>query len=126
MAMACSHVQPGDNMNRNYHVPHFSLSACRRAGATTYAFARTVHHGRSDRLKALFAAGALVLASGTASLNAEAQSYPARPITMVVPFSAGGPTDVLARIISEPMRKTLGQTVIVDNTTGAGGTIATA
>jgi tripartite-type tricarboxylate transporter receptor subunit TctC len=75
-------------------------------------------------MKALFAIGVLVVTSGT-TLIAAAQSYPARPVTMVVPFSAGGPTDVLARIISEPMRKALGQTVVVDNTTGAGGTIAT-
>jgi tripartite-type tricarboxylate transporter receptor subunit TctC len=112
-------------MNRNHKMPHFSLSAWRRPVATTYAFARIVHHGKSDRLKALLAACVLALTSG-ASLVAWAQGYPARPITMVVPFSAGGPTDVLARIISEPMRKTLGQTVVVDNTTGAGGTIATA
>ncbi len=75
-------------------------------------------------MKALFAIGVLAVTSGT-TLIAAAQSYPARPVTMVVPFSAGGPTDVLARIISEPMRKALGQTVVVDNTTGAGGTIAT-
>ena len=60
-----------------------------------------------------------------ASSHGTAQSYPSRPITIVVPFSAGGPTDTLARIMSEPMRKALGQTVVVDNTTGAGGTIAT-
>src|SRR5262245_42302857 len=54
-----------------------------------------------------------------------AQGFPLKPITMVVPFSAGGPTDTLARIMSEPMRRFLGQSVIVDNTTGAGGTIAT-
>ena len=60
-----------------------------------------------------------------ASSHGTAQGYPSRPITIVVPFSAGGPTDTLARIMSEPMRKALGQTVVVDNTTGAGGTIAT-
>mgnify|MGYP002628929667 CR=1 FL=1 len=53
-----------------------------------------------------------------------AQSWPSRPITIVVPFSAGGPTDTLARILSEPLRKALGQPILVDNTTGAGGTIA--
>ena len=53
-----------------------------------------------------------------------AMPYPSKPITMVVPFSAGGPTDTLALILSEPMRRFLGQTVIVDNTTGAGGSIA--
>ena len=60
-----------------------------------------------------------------AALPSEAaMPYPSKPITMVVPFSAGGPTDTLARILSDPMRRFLGQTVIVDNTTGAGGTIA--
>jgi tripartite-type tricarboxylate transporter receptor subunit TctC len=52
-----------------------------------------------------------------------AQPWPTRQITIVVPFSAGGPTDTLARIMSEPMRRFLGQTIIVDNTTGAGGSI---
>jgi tripartite-type tricarboxylate transporter receptor subunit TctC len=55
--------------------------------------------------------------------NASAQAYPARPITMVVPFAAGGPVDVVARVLSEPMRKSLGQAVIVDYTTGAGGSL---
>ena len=53
-----------------------------------------------------------------------AQSYPTRPITIVVPFAAGGPTDTLARILTDPLRKSLGQPILVDNTTGAGGTIA--
>ena len=52
-----------------------------------------------------------------------AQSFPSRPITIIVPFAAGGPSDVLARVIGERMRVTLGQTVIVENVTGAGGTI---
>jgi len=55
--------------------------------------------------------------------SAMAQSYPAKPITMVVPFAAGGPVDVVARILSEPMRKSLGQTIIVDDVVGAGGSI---
>jgi tripartite-type tricarboxylate transporter receptor subunit TctC len=54
---------------------------------------------------------------------AAAQGYPAKPITIVVPFSAGGPTDTLARIMGERMRKLLGQPILVDNTTGAGGSI---
>ena len=62
-----------------------------------------------------------------ASAAVTAQSYPSsRPITLVVPFSAGGPTDTLARIMSEPMRKALNQIVVVENTTGAGGTIGSA
>ena len=52
-----------------------------------------------------------------------AQGYPNRPIALVVPFSAGGPTDTLARILAERMGRSLGQPVIVENTTGAGGSI---
>jgi tripartite-type tricarboxylate transporter receptor subunit TctC len=57
--------------------------------------------------------------------NAPAQTYPSRPITIVVPFPAGGPTDALARILAERMRSALGQSVIIENPTGAGGTIGT-
>jgi len=55
--------------------------------------------------------------------GAAAQTYPPRPITMVVPLAPGGSTDVIARIMAEGMRPILGQPVIVDNTAGAGGTI---
>jgi tripartite-type tricarboxylate transporter receptor subunit TctC len=58
------------------------------------------------------------------SLTAQAEEYPTKPVTIVVPFSAGGPTDAVARLLSVPMTKFLGQTVIVENTVGAGGTIA--
>ena len=54
---------------------------------------------------------------------ASAQAYPTRPITIVVPFAAGGPTDVIARLLAERMRASLGQPVIVENVGGAGGTI---
>jgi tripartite-type tricarboxylate transporter receptor subunit TctC len=50
-----------------------------------------------------------------------AQNYPARPITMVIPFAAGGPTDVLGRVVAAKMGETLGQQVVVENVTGAGG-----
>jgi tripartite-type tricarboxylate transporter receptor subunit TctC len=63
---------------------------------------------------------AITLAGST--LGAVAQDYPNRPITMVVPFSAGGPTDVVARIVGEHMSRTLGQQVVIENVTGAGGT----
>jgi hypothetical protein len=56
-------------------------------------------------------------------LAARAQTYPSRPITMNVPFAAGGPTDTIARIVSERMRASLGQAVIIENVTGADGTI---
>ena len=58
------------------------------------------------------AACALLLAATTV---ASAQAYPSRPITMVVPFAAGGPVDTVARILSEPMRASLGQSIIVEN-----------
>jgi tripartite-type tricarboxylate transporter receptor subunit TctC len=55
-----------------------------------------------------------------------AQPYPSRPVTFIVPYGAGGPVDTLARILSEPMRTSLGQPVIVENVTGASGTIGVA
>src|SRR3954452_3837582 len=68
-----------------------------------------------------FIAG-LMLAAGSAG----AQTFPSKSITLVVPFTAGGPTDTLARILAERMGRTLGQTVIVENTTGAAGTLGVA
>jgi tripartite-type tricarboxylate transporter receptor subunit TctC len=55
---------------------------------------------------------------------AKAQNYPARPITVIVPFAAGGPTDVVARIVGDHMSRSLGQTFVIENTLGAGGTTA--
>ncbi len=69
----------------------------------------------------------LPLAAAAISLSpslSTAQSFPTKPIALVVPFAAGGPTDVVARMISGPMGKSLGTTVVVENTVGAGGTIA--
>jgi len=54
--------------------------------------------------------------------GAMAQAYPARPVTMIVPFAAGGPTDIIARIVGDHMSKTLGQQIVVENVAGAGGT----
>jgi tripartite-type tricarboxylate transporter receptor subunit TctC len=56
---------------------------------------------------------------------ASAQNYPNKAVTMVVPFAAGGPTDTLARIFAAALQQRLGQTVVVENTTGAAGTIGT-
>ena len=67
------------------------------------------------------AASSVTLASLTH--QARAQTYPARPITMIVPASAGGPTDAIARVLSERMTANLGGTVLVDNVAGAGGSI---
>jgi len=55
--------------------------------------------------------------------SAGAQNYPSRSITIIVPFAAGGPTDALARVLAERMRQSLGQTLLVENVTGAGGTL---
>ena len=52
-------------------------------------------------------------------------AYPSKPITMIVPFAAGGSTDVIGRVIAEGLRQVLGQTVVVDNRGGAGGSIGT-
>jgi putative tricarboxylic transport membrane protein len=71
---------------------------------------------------ALFAA-ALIAA---APLAARAEDYPSRPITVVVPFPAGGPSDVVARIIAEGMGRVLNHTLVIENVGGAGGTLGTA
>jgi tripartite-type tricarboxylate transporter receptor subunit TctC len=68
---------------------------------------------------------ALAAALGLAAIeSASAQVYPARPITMVVPFPAGGPTDTIGRVVAEGMRSSLGQPVVIDNVGGAAGSIA--
>jgi tripartite-type tricarboxylate transporter receptor subunit TctC len=70
-------------------------------------------------MKTLLTAIALSIgASGVA-----AQGYPSKPVTMIVPFAAGGPVDVIARIVAVPMGKILGQTVLVESVTGAAGTL---
>jgi tripartite-type tricarboxylate transporter receptor subunit TctC len=67
---------------------------------------------------------AVVLAASLGCIaSAHGQAYPSRPVTIIVPFPAGGPNDTLARILAERMRTSLGQTVIVENVTGAGASI---
>ncbi len=66
---------------------------------------------------------ALIFAMLAAVSGVTAQTYPSRPVTVIVPFAAGGVTDIVARIVSERMSKALGQSVIIENVSGAGGTI---
>src|SRR5262245_66392333 len=73
--------------------------------------------------RALLAAALAILAAIT---QAPAQSYPTKPITMIVPFAAGGATDTLARFLGERMRAVLGQPIVIENVTGAGGSIGVA
>jgi tripartite-type tricarboxylate transporter receptor subunit TctC len=73
-------------------------------------------------MRTLLAALTVTVSLGGIS-TASAQVYPARPVTMVVPFSAGGPTDTIGRIMAERMGRALGQTVVVENVTGAAGSI---
>jgi tripartite-type tricarboxylate transporter receptor subunit TctC len=67
--------------------------------------------------------GAILLATLAGISVAAAQSYPSRPVTLIVPFPAGGATDVLARFLAERMRGSLGQPIVIENVTGAAGTI---
>uniref|UniRef100_Q07PP2 Uncharacterized protein UPF0065 n=1 Tax=Rhodopseudomonas palustris (strain BisA53) TaxID=316055 RepID=Q07PP2_RHOP5 len=82
-----------------------------------------------NRLRKL---GRLLCAAGAAGVFSPALSpafaadYPSRSITMIVPFAAGGPTDVVARIVAQHMSTTLGQAIVIENMVGAGGTTATA
>src|SRR5713226_3253091 len=72
-------------------------------------------------MRGFWAALALLVMAGAADVNA--QSYPSRPITLVVPFPPGGSTDAAARIMAERMRTTLGQSIVIENVGGAGGSI---
>lgn len=67
-----------------------------------------------------------ILALGIAAAPAAAQTYPTRPITLIVPYAAGGPSDIIARLVAQSMGQTLGQTVVIENVGGAGGTTGAA
>src|SRR5262245_59103035 len=69
----------------------------------------------------LIAIAVALLTTSAAGVTAEV--YPARPITVVVPYPAGGPTDTLARILADHMKTSLGQSIIIENVTGGGGSI---
>ncbi|RTQ33255.1 tripartite tricarboxylate transporter substrate binding protein BugD [Variovorax gossypii] len=77
-------------------------------------------------IKKLAARALLAVAFTTAAHGASAQAYPARPVTWIVPFAAGGPTDALARAVAERVARELGQPIVIDNAPGAGGTVGAA
>jgi hypothetical protein len=84
-----------------------------------------IHHQEflgGDMRKLISAVAFATTLTGVGS--ASAQPYPSRPITMVTPFAAGGGTDTIARAMAERMKSSLGQPIIVEDVTGAGGTIA--
>ena len=74
-------------------------------------------------MRRTLALASILLAAGIATARAD---YPERPITMIVPFAAGGPTDTVGRLVAEAMTQALGQQVIVENIGGAGGTLGAA
>jgi tripartite-type tricarboxylate transporter receptor subunit TctC len=71
-----------------------------------------------------FAAQLTLFVALSTALPALAETYPSRPITVIVPFAAGGPTDLVARVIADKMQPPLGQSIIIENVAGAGGSIA--
>ena len=90
---------------------------------------RVAHISEREAMKLPHRRQFLHLAAGAAALPAVsrvawAQTYPTRPITMIVPAPAGGPTDSITRILIEHMRSSLGQPIVIENGGGAGGTIA--
>lgn len=76
--------------------------------------------------KAAIVCGSLTIAALLAAASAHAQNWPTRPITWIVPFAAGGPTDALARTIADRVSREVGQSIIIENSPGAGGTIGAA
>lgn len=77
-------------------------------------------------IRKLAARALLAMSFAAAAHGASAQTYPSRPVTWIVPFAAGGPTDALARAIAEKVARELGQPIVIDNAPGAGGTVGAA
>jgi tripartite-type tricarboxylate transporter receptor subunit TctC len=99
-------------------------------GPLSYAVTPTTTGSEAieELLGAMMKLACLVALTGFSAmpLVAHAQSYPTRSITVVVPFPAGGPSDVVARIVTEHMGRTLGQQLVIENVGGAGGTLGSA
>ncbi len=122
-------------------VPALSVVVPAQAGTQNhqpFCVTKAVPHGiaaaygsppaRGRRLRdvaSIFACSLFALLSATVIVPAQAQDYPNRPITLVVPYAAGGGNDLFARIASEKMSRTLGQQIVIENRPGAGGSTAT-
>ena len=83
-----------------------------------------MRHFQFPSRRSLMAASCALVACAAVPLSAFAQAWPTKPITLVVPFAAGGPTDVVARSLAASMTKSMGASVVVENKVGAGGTVA--
>lgn len=108
------------------HCPRDRASYGKAHRARTPSGSATREEGVKNRPRRTF----LQLAAGVAALPtvsriARAQPYPARPISMIVPFPAGGPADLIGRVVAERMKRTLGQTIIIENVGGADGNTGT-
>ena len=110
------------------HAPCSSAGKIAKIGVTNKARADICADDGEDAMRVSrsipFVFAAVFLMAGTATSTA--QTYPARPITMVVPFAAGGTTDAIARILGENLSQTLGQQIVIENVGGAGGSVGAA
>src|SRR6185437_1534912 len=109
--------------NKTYRLKIQTLAFyCNQPKPTTsnVVIAATPHPRRETMITRLLAV--FLMVCGWIPL-AGAESYPNRPITLIVPFAAGGPTDTLARSLSQPLSKNLGQSVVIEDVSGAGGSI---
>src|SRR5688572_27168080 len=84
-----------------------------------------MHSSIGSRAVRFLAAGTILPAACLAAGMAAAQGYPAKPIRIIVPFAAGGPNDILARVVGKNLSENLGQQVIADNRPGGGTVIGT-
>jgi tripartite-type tricarboxylate transporter receptor subunit TctC len=124
-SIAIAGAGPASAAERRCHVrQRFMAVMLTFSRAATHAIVAAGKH-QEDAMKPLSFVGALVVLLAGA-VTALAQSYPSRPITMIVGFPPGGPTDTLARIVADGMKSSLGQPIVIENVTGAGGTIGTA
>src|SRR5437879_3496718 len=82
-----------------------------------------MHPGRPRACRAITILASVLVATSLATVSAFAQKWPERSITLIVPFAAGGASDVSSRIMAEAMSKHLGQTIVIENVAGAGGAI---